>query len=176
MISSTVLVQLIEGLCLKRIAYRSCSKEWAFLGFHRISDIQFFWRWNISPSSLLADRKMSTKSKIVRQVFPKEADMLIFHVTWWKIGVLLHDVRCISLYRDSFGSSAARIVFRFFFHFYRYLLEDYNVPVCWSPQTVRRDREGSWNQSHRRNVFPCKGLSLLRMAHLIHYLLRVISF
>ena len=94
MISSTVLVQLIEGLCLKRIAYRSCSKEWAFLGFHRISDIQFFWRWNISPSSLLVDRKMSTKSKIVRQVFPKEADMLIFHVTWWKsvCCYMTHDV------------------------------------------------------------------------------------
>ena len=94
MISSTVLVQLIEGLCLKRIAYRSCSKEWAFLGFHRISDIQFFWRWNISPSSLLVDRKMSTKSKIVRQVFPKEADMLIVHVTWWKsvCCYMTHDV------------------------------------------------------------------------------------
>ena len=66
---------------------------------------------------------MSTKSKIVRQVFPKEADIhvdLPRHVM--KIGVLLHDVRCVSVCRDSFGSSAARIVFRFFFHFYRYLV------------------------------------------------------
>ena len=43
------------------IYHLNCSREWAFFGFHKTSEIQFFWRWNISPSSLPAERKMSTK-------------------------------------------------------------------------------------------------------------------
>lgn len=47
--------------CFQWLQYLNCSKECTFFGFHSTSEIQFFWRWNISPSSLLAERKMSTK-------------------------------------------------------------------------------------------------------------------
>ena len=173
MISSTVLVQLIEGLCLKRIAYRSCSKEWAFLGFHRISDIQFFWRWNISPSSLLADRKMSTKSKIVRQVFPKEADMLIFHVTWWK-SVCCYMTYDVFPYTVTVLAPALRELYSDFS--FIFIAIYFKTTMSQSVDRLRQleEIEKVCGISPIGETF--FHVSLLHMAHLIHYLLHVISF
>lgn len=70
------------------VRYLNCSRECAFLGFHSTSEIQFFWRWNISPSSLLVNVKCQPKKQdtLLAMLFGNEGRHVwfsTFHVTWW---------------------------------------------------------------------------------------------
>ena len=86
----------------------NCSREWAFFGFHSTSEIQFFWRWNISPSSLLAECKMSTKRQDTPLTirFENEGRHVWFstvHVTWWSRDWPAENW-CIVTWRDMWGN------------------------------------------------------------------------
>lgn len=86
----------------------NCSREWAFFGFHSTSDIQFFWRWNISPSSLLAERKLSTKRQdtLLALHFDTEGRHVWFstvHVTWWNRDWPAENW-CVVTWRDMWGT------------------------------------------------------------------------
>lgn len=139
-----------------RVSYLNCSKEWAFLGFHRTSDIQFFCRWNISPSSLLFDRKMSTKKQgaplLKHYERGRHVDFLVFHVTWWNrdwpaenwCGITWHDIR----HKD---------LFWVWFFLYKSFWSRLTCPRCLSRVIV----SNSWKRLRRFVTFSLSDLAYI---------------